>query len=178
LASATTEPDPYPRRRDTVAAFLSARSAVLGDLYRYASAMLEDRRPEGWQHLVAHVGRELMNRLADHLAEVPIEDPDAPASPTRPPQIAQRLSEALAADDATLREAAQDLIDEIERGGAITRLRAASLVAQAEQGAEPDAGSTDAWVRAWRDLQQRFAGWAHLRGPAAEAIPADEVDGA
>jgi hypothetical protein len=174
----SAEPDPYPRRRDTVAAFLSARSTVLGDLYRHAGAMLEDRRPEGWQHLVAHVGRELMNRLADHLAEVPVGDPDAPSSPTRPAQIAERLSEALTGDEAALREAAQELIDQIERGGAVTRLRAASLVAQAEEGAGTDPGPTEAWVRAWRDLQQRFAGWAHLRGPPAEAIPADEVDGA
>ena len=61
VVDATAEPDPYPRRRDTVATFLAARSKVLGDLYRYASALLEDRRPEGWQHLAAHVGRELMN---------------------------------------------------------------------------------------------------------------------
>jgi hypothetical protein len=176
LADTTSEPDSYPRRRDTVAAFLDARSALLGGLYRYASAVLEDRRPGGWQHLVAHVARELMNRLADHLAEVPVEDPDAPSSPTRPAQIAQRLSNALAGDQATLREAAQDLIDEIDRGGALTRLRAEALVVQAEEGAGTDPGSTDAWVRAWRDLQQRFAGWAHLRGPAAGAVAADQVD--
>ena len=84
VVDATAEPDPYPRRRDTVATFLAARSTVLGDLYRYASALLEDRRPEGWQHLAAHVGRELMNRLADHLAEVPVDDPDAPAAQSAP----------------------------------------------------------------------------------------------
>jgi hypothetical protein len=178
VVDATAEPDPYPRRRDTVVTFLAARSTVLGDLYRYASTLLEDRRPEGWQHLAAHVGRELMNRLADHLAEVPVDDPDAPAAQSRPQQIARRLTQALAADDATLRSVTQEVVDEFERGGELTRWRAAALVAHAEEGYEPDAGATQAWVRAWRELQQRFAGWAHLRGPAAGEIPADQLDGA
>jgi hypothetical protein len=178
VSAAPTDPDPYRRRRDTVAVFLAARSTVLGDLYRHAGELLEDRRPEGWQHLVAHVGRELMNRLADHLAEVPIEDPDAAASATRPVEIAQRLKEALAGDEAMLRSTAQELVEQIERGGKLTRLRATALVAGANEGTEPDAGATQAWVRTWRELQQRFAGWAHLRGPAAREIPADQVDSA
>ena len=176
MADGTTEPDPYPRRRDTVAAFLAARSKVLGDLYRYASGLLEDRRPEGWQHLVAHVGRELMNRLADHVAEVPIKDPNAPATAMRPLQVADRLREAVAGDEAALRSAAQELIEQIERGSEQARLRAASLVAGVEEGNEPDAAATDAWVRAWRELQQRFAGWAHLRSPAAGEIRVSEID--
>lgn len=178
MADTTPESDPYPRRRDTVAAFLGARSTVLGDLYRHSAELLENRRPEGWQHLVAHVGRELMNRLADHLAEVPVDDPDAPGSPTRPVQIAQRLSEALAGDEAMLRSAAQELVEQIERGGELNRLRAGALVARAEEGAQPDVAATQAWVRTWRELQQRLAGWAHLRGPAAGEIPADRVDSA
>ena len=174
IASATTEPNPYPRRRDTVAAFLGARSKVLGDLYGFASGLLEDRRPEGWQHMVAHVSRELMNRLADHVAEVPVRDPDAPA--TRPLEIAERLREGMVGDEAALRSAAQELIERIERGSAQARLRAASLVAGVEEGNEPDAAATDAWVRAWRELQQRFVGWAHLRSPTAGEIPASEID--
>lgn len=176
MADATTEPDPYPRRRDTVAGFLGARSKVLGDLYGYASGLLEDRRPEGWQHMVAHVGRELMNRLADHVAEVPVKDPDAPATTTRPLQVAERLREAMAGDEAALRSAAQQLIERIERGSEQVRLRAASLVAGVEEGNEPDSAATDAWVRAWRELQQRFAGWAHLRSPAAGEIGASAID--
>ena len=175
MTDATPEPDPYPRRRDTVAAFLGARSKVLGDLYGFASGLLEDRRPEGWQHMVAHVGRELMNRLADHVAEVPVKDPDAPATTTRPLQLAERLREAMAGDEATLRSAAQELIERIERGSEQARLRAASLVAGVEEGNEPDPAATDAWVRAWRELQQRFAGWAHLRSPAAGEIRASDV---
>src|SRR5829696_578683 len=92
-----------PAAADTLATFLAARSTVLGDLYRYASALLEDRRPEGWQHLAAHVSRELMNRLADHLAEVAVNDPDAPAAQSRLQQIARRLTRALAGDDGTER---------------------------------------------------------------------------
>lgn len=178
VVAPSSVPDPYARRRRTVAAFLGARSTVLGDLYGYAAELLEDRRPEGWQHLVAHVGRELMNRLADHLAEVPIEDPDAPVAPTDQLEIAERLSEALKGDEASLRAAARELIEQIGRGGSLTRLRAASLVAGAEEGVRPDAVATGAWVRAWRDLQKRFASWAHLRAPGAGAIPADQIDGA
>ena len=119
-----------------------------------------------------------MNRLADHLAEVPIEDPDAPAFPTRPLQIAERFSEGLAGDEATLRSVARELVEQIGRGGELTRIRASALVDEAEEGTEPDAAATQAWVRSWRELQQRFAGWAHLRGPAAREIPGDQLDAA
>jgi hypothetical protein len=168
-------PDPYPRRRDTVETFLRERSVVLASLYAWAGELLEDRRPEGWPHMVSHVGRELMNRLADHLAEVPVEDPDAPPSRTQPEDISRRLSEALEGDEQALREVAREIVEAIRRGGEVTERRAAALVAQAEAGEELDEAATEAWLRVWRALQGRFAKWAHLRGPAGAEVPEDQL---
>jgi len=117
-----------------------------------------------------------MNRLADFLVEAPIRDPDAPASRTGAVEIGQRLEEALSGDDAAVRTAAEELVAEISRGSEATRDRAAALVARAEEGGSADAAAVEAWVRAWRDLQQRFAGWAHVRARAVAEIPAEEVD--
>jgi hypothetical protein len=168
-------PDPYARRRGLVEAFLRERSVKLADLYAWAGALLEDRRPEGWPHMVAHVGRELMNRLADHLDEVPVGDPDARTSPTRPEEIARRLSKALKRDEGALRTTARELVEAIEDGGRVTELRAAALVAQAEAGEQLDQADIEAWVRAWRELQRRFARRAHLPGPTIE-VPEGEVE--
>lgn len=148
---------------------------MLASLYAWAGELLEDRRPEGWPHMVSHVGRELMNRLADHLTEVPVENPDASTVPTRPEEISQRLSEALEGDEQALREVAQELVEAIRRGSQVTERRAAALVAQAEAGEELDEAATEAWLRVWRGLQGRFAKWAHLRGPAADEVPEDQL---
>ena len=78
------EPDAYARRRATVQAFLAERSDRLGGLYGLACGLMEDHRPEGWEHIVAHVARELMNRLADYIAEVPLVDPGATSGRLRP----------------------------------------------------------------------------------------------
>lgn len=166
----------YARRRTTVEAFLRERSVELADLYRWAGALLEDRRPDGWPHMVAHVGRELMNRLADYLAGVPLEDSSGPPAPTRPEEISRRLSDALAGDDHTLRAATQGLVEAIARAGEATEQRAAAFVVRAEAGEDLDEGSTAAWARAWRILQRRFASWAHLRGPASADVSEVELE--
>jgi len=166
----------YARRRTTVEAFLRERSVELADLYRWAGALLEDRRADGWPHMVAHVGRELMNRLADYLGEVPLEDSSGPPAPTRPEEISRRLSDALAGDDHTLRAATQGLVEAIARAGEATEQRAAALVVRAEAGEDLDEGSTAAWARAWRILQRRFASWAHLRGPASADVSEVELE--
>jgi hypothetical protein len=175
----TDVPDPadqYPRRRASVAAFLGARSTTLAGLYEHACGVLADRRPDGWQHLVAHVGRELMNRLADHVAEVPMDDPDAAGPRLAPLEIARRLRAALDGEDDALPAATEELIAQISRGNEENRRRAEALVAAAERGVEPDAAATEAWVRTWRELQGRFAGWAHVPGPAVPEIPAEQVE--
>ena len=178
VSDSVASDDAYARRRATVERFLRESSSTLGALYGYASGLLDDRRPDGWQHLVAHVGRELMNRLADHLAEVPTPDPDAPARVTRLPEIADRLSEALAGGDAEVRAVAQELVDRIARGSDQAHRRAAALVAAAETGAEPDDAARQAWVRGWTQLQQRFAGWAHLRGRTVPEIAPKAIEAA
>ena len=124
----------------------------------------------------SHVGRELMNRLADHLAGVPLRDPGAPAPRTGTDEISRRLREGLEGDEHALREAAKKIVEAIERGGQATEQRAAALVAQAEAGEVPDDAATEAWVRAWRVLQKRFASWAHLRGPAAPEVPEHQLE--
>jgi hypothetical protein len=169
-------PDPYRRRRVSVEAFLRERSVVLAELYAFAGDLVEDRRPSGWPHLVSHVGRDLMNRLADHVVAVPLSDPDTPT--LRPPAIAQRLREVLDADDQTLRDVARGLVDEIACGSEATAQRAAALVAEAEAGHEADEAAAEAWVSAWRGLQQRFASWAHLQGPGAREVDQDACENA
>lgn len=148
---------------------------MLGDLYTHGCELLDTRRPEGWTHMVGHVGRELMNRLADYIAEVPVADPDAGDGPVRPAAIAEALQEALDADDAALRRTVQEQLDAIERGGRRAEQQAAALVAQAEEGAT-DEGAIEDWVRSRRPLQRRFASWAHLRRPAASPIREAEVE--
>jgi hypothetical protein len=165
-----TPTDIYVRRRRTVEAFLRERSSRLADLYGLAADLLEDRRPDGWGHIVGHVGRELMNRLADHLADVPRETRESGA-PLRPEGIARRLTEALEHDEDGLREAVSQIVVEVGKGGDRVRQRAEALVTQgrSEEFAEPE---TAAWVRAWRDLQRRFASFAHLpAGGAADLSP-------
>ena len=149
---------------------------VLADLYVLAGDLVDDRRPSGWPHLVSHIGRDLMNRLADHVAGVPLSDPDTRT--LRPPEIGQRLREVLDADGETLRDVARGLVDEIAAGSDATAQRAAALVAEAEAGHEPDEGAVEAWVSAWHALQGRFAGWAHLRSPGAREVGHDECESA
>lgn len=172
----TNSTDTYLRRRQTVEAFLRERSSRLAGLYGLAADLLEDRRPDGWAHMVGHVGRELMNRLADHLADVPVENPEAGA-PLRPEGIARRLVGALESDEDGLREAIRQIVEEVERGGERTRRRAEALVAHEgpEEFADPETG---AWVRAWGDLQRRFASFAHLRARGAADLSPEEVEAA
>jgi len=151
------------------------RSTKLAGLYELASSLLEDGRPDGWQYMVAHAGRELMNRLADHLAEVPIVDPSASHGPLRPEVIAKRLTEAIAGTEETLRETVAEIVAAVGVGGQATVLRAAALVAQAEVGQRPDQAATGAWIRAWRALQREFAGWAHVPGRAVHDVPEDQL---
>lgn len=177
-AGAPVRPGPgaqRPERRATVERFLREHWPMLGSLYSYGGKLLDDRSPDGWQHLVAHVGRELMNRLADHLAEVPRGDPESAPSSTRPQEIGQRLANALAKDEAGLRDEAQALVDQIEAGTDQVRQRAAALLAQAEQEHELDEGARNAWVQAWHALQQRFAGWAHVPGLSVPVVPPERL---
>jgi hypothetical protein len=169
------EPDGYPRRRATIQAFLAERSGRLGGLYGLACELLEDRRPDGWQYIVAHVARELMNRLADYIAEVPLVDPDASSSPLRPEEIARRLEKAMDEGEEALRNAARAIVDGVADGGRMTGLRAAALVAAAEAGETLDEAATEAWVRAWRGLQRQFAGWAHLPTSSVDEVHEDEL---
>lgn len=172
----TNPTDAYLRRRQTVEAFLQERSTRLAGLYGLAADLLEDRRPDGWGHMVGHVGRELMNRLADHLAVVPVEAPE-PGTPLRPEGIARRLAAALEDEEEGLRAVVHQILEEVERGGERTRLRAEALVVQGEREefAEPETG---AWVREWRDLQRRFASFAHLRGRGAADLSPEAVEDA
>jgi hypothetical protein len=168
-------PDPYARRRATVATFLREQSTMLAELYTHGCELTDSHRPEGWTHMVGHVGRELMNRLADYIAEVPVEDPDAAGGPVRPEAMADALREALGADADTLRRVVEEQIDATERGRRRAEEQAALLVAQAEEG-EVDEGAVEDWVRIWRPLQRRFASWAHLRRPSAPPIREADVE--
>lgn len=172
----TSSTDIYLRRRQAVEAFLRERSSRLAGLYGLAADLLEDRRPDGWGHMVGHVGRELMNRLADHLADVPVENPESGAS-LRPEGIASRLTAALESDEDGLREAIRQIVEEVGRGGEKTRRRAEALVVQDER-EEFAAPETGAWVRAWGDLQRRFASFAHLRARGAADLAPEEVEAA
>jgi hypothetical protein len=156
--------------------FLGERSVTLGGLYELTCTLLEDRRPAGWQHMAAHAARELMNRLADHVAEVPVIDPSVGSTPLRPEDISRRLGQAIQDGDQVLRDVAVEIVDAVAEGGRVTELRAAALVAQTEAGQPLDEAATDAWVRAWRALQRRFAGWAHVPGPAVHEVPEDQLE--
>jgi hypothetical protein len=172
----TSSTDIYLRRRQAVEAFLRERSSRLAGLYGLAADLLEDRRPDGWGHMVGHVGRELMNRLADHLADVPVENPE-PRAPLRPEGIARRLAAALEGEEDGLREAIRQIVEEVGKGGEKTHRRAEALVGQDER-EEFAAPETGAWVRAWGDLQRRFASFAHLRARGAADLAPDEVEAA
>jgi hypothetical protein len=168
-------PDPYPRRRAAVDTFLRERSTMLGALYSHGCQLIDARQPEGWTHMVGHVGRELMNRLADYIAEIPVDDPHAASGPVRPETMAKALEDALTGDDDTLRRVVQEQLDATERGSRRAQQQAAALVAQADHD-EADEGDVEDWVRIWRPLQRRFASWAHLRPPSAPSIREHEVD--
>jgi hypothetical protein len=172
----TSSTDSYLRRRRTVEAFLRERSSRLAGLYGLAADLLEDRRPDGWGYMVGHVGRELMNRLADHLDEVPLEDPGS-GSPLRPEGIAGQLTTALESDEDGLPEAVRRIVTDVEKGGDRVRRRAEALVAQGEV-AEFDQPEVAAWSRAWRDLQRRFASFAHLPARGAADLSPEAVEDA
>jgi hypothetical protein len=165
--------DTYSRRRWTVEDYLRGHSSRLAGLYGLAADLVEDQGPDGWGYMVGHVGRELMNRLADHLEQVPLEDPSVSSAPLRPEAIARRLAAALEGDAEDLREAAGAIVEEVGRGGDRVRRRAEVLVAGREGEEEFEGPQIAAWVDGWRDLQRRFASFAHL--PSAGSADLDPL---
>ena len=153
-----------PEREALVEAYLGERSLGLAGLYSEARRLLAVREPAGWTNLVGHVGRELMNRLADH-EPVPIEDPDRKRGRTGTERYVERLREAMRSDDAAdLRAAAEWVVEDFERGRESIGAQAETLLGAeaAEAG-----GDTAAWVSQWRRVQGVMVGFAHVATPNA-----------
>ncbi len=58
-------------RQQRIASDLGSRSLLLREWFLYGLVLIQRRTPEGWEHLLGHTGRELMNRLPDYFPEVP-----------------------------------------------------------------------------------------------------------
>lgn len=141
-------------------------------MYASACGLVEDRRPDGWVHLVAHVGRELTNRLGDFLPDVPVAEGGGP-SPLRPQRIAERLQKAMDLGDEELRAAAHSIVDDVAEGSRMPDLRAAALIAAQSETA--DDASVDAWVRAWRALHGTFQSLAHVGSSTVSGAREDRL---
>jgi hypothetical protein len=162
-------------REALVETHLEERSLVLAGLYAEARRLLSVREPAGWTNLVGHVGRELMNRLADH-EPVPIEDPDRKRGRTGTERYVERLREAAKSDDtAEMRAAAEWVVEDFERGRESIEGRAETLLGAdaAEAG-----GDTAAWVSQWRRVQGVMVGFAHVAAPNAAPRDPEELAGA
>lgn len=120
-----------PQREALVGAYLDERSRELAGLYGQARQLIDERDPQGWTYLVGHIGRELMNRLADY-EPVPVEDPDRKRGRTGAEQCAKRLGDARESGDTSALEAAVDwMIEDFKAGHEATASRAEALLAAA-----------------------------------------------
>ena len=161
-----------PEREALVEAYLGEHSLELAGLYSEARRLLAVRVPAGWTNLVGHVGRELMNRLADY-EPVPIEDPDRKRGRTGTESYVERLREALGSDDeAEPRTTAEWVVEDFERGRESISARAEALLGA--EAAEPG-GDTAAWVSQWRRVQSVMVGFAHVAAANAAPRDADEL---
>jgi hypothetical protein len=159
-------------REALVQSYLEERSVVLAGLYAQARRLVAVRELEGWENMVGHAGRELMNRLADH-EPVPIVDPDRKRGRTGPEVYVKRLREALESDDeAEPRATAKWVVEDFERGRESIAARAETLLG----GGAGEAGAdTAAWVAQWRRVQGVMVGFAHVAGPNASPRDPEEL---
>jgi hypothetical protein len=164
--------DSYRRRCAIVQAFLADQAPQLAGLYKLAAGLVDDQ-PDGWVPVVAHAGRELMNRMFEYITSAPaVLNDDSEGNEDdpkflQPQDIADRLRGALEAGDEAVRVAAQGIVDGVDAGRDATRERAEALIAEAEAGEPTDGAATRAWVSGWSRQHSIFVELTHVRGPSA-----------
>jgi hypothetical protein len=130
--------------------------------------MLHRREPAGWVHLVAHMGRELMNRLPDYYPDVPSSG--GPVSyQNYITNIISALPDGFDASQPLPRQAAKPLkkmLDKHREKKASAAARTDAWLAYTVRSGKPAAPDDVEFLRRnWQELATGFVQLAHVGGP-------------
>lgn len=162
------------RQRD-IARSLAKHNPELGRWFTSAAALTHDQRPSAWPELVAHLGRDLMNRLPEYF--------DVPRPPRiEYPQLVGKLVKALgtelsAGGDVLLSGKALEALRTLVAAQAANTARPGPGVLFAAAGRPPSPLETHriALNDAWTQTQRAFVAAVHMRSVGKDPVPASEV---
>jgi len=162
-------------RQREIARSLSGHNPELARWFTSAAALAYDRHPSAWPELVAHLGRDLMNRVPEYF--------DVPRPPRiEYPNLVGRLVSALGDDaelgselvlDGRALEAVRELVDAQRTN--TTRPGPAVLFAAAGRARSPLATHRMALDQAWTATQRGFVSSVHMRSVGKRPVAASEV---